>query len=122
MTDGASVMYGRFNSVSMLVQRYARHNVYRHWCLAHRLDLCGKNSIQKTPNVRIVRHVIHKNYIFWNSKGGKRKSILEEIAEELGLYLYTFGDTYEIRWVSADKIASSRIAYNYPILIATLSK
>ena len=121
-SDGASVLQGKFNGVCQKLDAFSVHKIVCIWCLSHRINLAGKHSVKTEPHMKILEQTNHKVYLFYNSRAHKRKSHLEETSHRLGVRLYALADNFDIRWVSADVLAFTRLRDNWFALVEDFKK
>lgn len=118
-TDGASVMTGHLNGVTMLMRTDNPHCISVH-CVCHRLNLAVSQACKNVPDMSSLTNIISAiyNYICQSPKRAERLKDLNEIIQEKNIKLKRI---YEIRWLSMGD-AVTAIIRNYEALLLLTSQ
>lgn len=109
-TDGASAMLGSKTGMSEYLRQWCVSFALNYHCVAHKHALATAPGFQK-PFPMYVEDMM-KSVLSYFSKSGKRRTVLSEIQEEMGIQLLGMLKFHQIRWLSKSD-AISRCFFNY---------
>jgi len=114
-SDGASCMIGQHKGVATLLKaKFPLLQTFH--CMAHRLELAVKNSVD---DINVVSHfkifvdALYKVY----SMSPKNQRELNAVAESLSVELLKIQKVFDVRWVFSSFVAVKAVLRDYPALI-----
>lgn len=111
-SDGASVMVGRFNSLTTKLQAQTE-NLFTLKCICHSFSLCASNACSKLP--RGVEDLVRNVYNFF-SNSPKRIGTLKEFQIFTETPIHKILHPSQTRWLSLES-AVNRILEQYNALV-----
>ncbi|XP_070576346.1 uncharacterized protein C17orf113-like [Ptychodera flava] len=98
-SDGASVMRGRKNGVSVRIQREVNPYLISIHCVAHRLALCTSQAADGIPYLKKYRQTLTDIYYYF-----KRSAVRTEGVKEIQAILddpsLKYKEVHDVRWFS----------------------
>ena len=113
-TDGDSCITGQFQGVATLL-RNKYSNVVAFHCMAHRLELAVKNSVDSVNFVSHFCDFIDCIYRLY-SMSPKNQKELETVAAGLSLQLLKVRKIFDIRWVFSSYLSVKAVWQDCPAL------
>jgi len=113
-SDGASWMIGQHNGLAVLLKAKFPLTQSFH-CMAHRLELAVKNSVDAVNPVshfRILIDAIYKVY----SQSPKNQREIDKIAASMSVELMKVQKVFDIRWVFSSFNAVKALIRDFPAL------
>lgn len=122
VSDEANVMTGETAGLVALVRRFVERRIHAVHCMAHRLHLAIIHAFEKDYYFDEFERTINALYIFYNSRGSKRKSHLRQTAKNMNVKMYEISYIYEVRWISSELASLNRIDKMWAVIIRDLEK
>ena len=115
-SDGASCMIGEHKGVATLLKaKFPLLQTFH--CMAHRLELAVKNSVDDVNVVSHFKLFVDELYKVY-SMFPKNQRELGCVAESLSIELLKIQKVFDVRWVFSSFVAVKAVLRDYPALVA----
>jgi hypothetical protein len=119
-SDGASCMIGQHKgAATLLKKRYPLLQTFH--CMAHRLELAVKNSVDTVNVVSHFKMFVDELYKVY-SMSPKNQRELNAEAASLSVSLLKVQKVFDVRWVFSSFVAVKAVLRDYPALISHFTK
>lgn len=121
-SDGEPVMASADNGLIAIIRRdMAENPIYAIHCMAHRLHLAIRRSINAFPFFTEFEDFLNSLYTFY-ARSAKRKTHLRYSSERTHQDMYTLNYIYEVRWIASELKAIKNIKNMWSLLVYDLEK
>jgi hypothetical protein len=124
VSDGASVLSGKRNSVYTKLQNWIlpkSRRLVRIHCCPHKLQLALTHSYKKFSFVGEIELILKELSTFYYGPSHKRKIHLEKFSIETNRKAYRFSSIFESRWIASEYQAVRRLINSYDLVVEDLN-